>query len=513
MQGSSRPDQEFLDAKALCGHLLPEGSVTAFLAEHRQEVFPDELFADLFPSGRGRPSEPADLIATVMLLQSLEGLSDREAVRRLETDITWKAAAGLPLTATAFHPTVLVLWRNKLRASQRPQRIFEAVRTLVDATGVLAKRNRRALDSTVLEDAVQRQDTITMLVAQIRKVRKLVPEVAEHVFVHEENLEGSRPPCDWDDPADVERLVSQLVEDANELVFAIEDAVEAGLVLNDEQADALALLALVAGQDVEPGERPGQWRIAKRTAPDRVLSTVDPQSRHVHKTEHAYRDGYKGHLAIEPESGIVTATGLTSGNVGDAEAADDLLAGEPAGTEVVADSAYGTGELRAKLAMKKMKAVVKPPPLRAAVAGGFTLDDFAVDVHDGTVTCPEGITVTINRHRRAAFGHHCDECPMRHRCTNAKRGRVIVFHPHHALLVAARVFARTDEFDAVYRNQRPMVERTMAWLVRGGNRKVRYRGIERNRLWLAHRAAAINLRRLVNLGLTRAGGGWAVAGA
>jgi IS5 family transposase len=500
MQGSSRPDQEFLDAKTLCGHLLPEGSVTAFLAEHRREVFPDELFADLFPSDRGRPSVPAEVIATVMLLQSLEGLSDREAVRRLETDITWKAAAGLALTA-------------ELRASDRPQRIFEAVRTLVDATGVLAKRNRRALDSTVLKDAVQRQDTVTMLVAQIRKVRKLIPDVAEHVFVHEEDLVGSRPPCDWDDRADIDRLVSQLVEDANELVFAVEDAVEAGFVLSEEQADALALLALVAGQDVEPGERPGQWRIAKRTAPDRVLSTVDPQSRHTHKTAHAYRDGYKGHLAIEPETGIVTATGLTPGNIGDAEAAEDLLADEPAGTEVVADSAYGSGELRAKLAKKKMTAVVKPSPLRPAVEGGFTLDDFAVDLAAGTVTCPEGITVRITRHRRAAFGHNCDDCPMRHRCTNANGGRVIVFHPHHALLVAARVFATTDAFDDVYRNQRPMVERTIAWLVRGGNRKVRYRGVGRNRLWLAHRAAAINLRRLVNLGLSSDGGSWAVAGA
>src|SRR5580658_9868230 len=142
MQGSSRPDRELLDAAALCGHLLAPGSVPAFFAEHRQDLFPDELFADLFASGRGRPSVPADVIATVMVLQALEGLSDRQAVRRLETDITWKAAAGLTLTAGAFHPTVLVLWRNKLRASEHPQRIFDAVRAVVASSGVIAKRNR-----------------------------------------------------------------------------------------------------------------------------------------------------------------------------------------------------------------------------------------------------------------------------------------------------------------------------------------------------------------------------------
>ncbi len=184
----------------------------------------------------------------------------------LQTDIAWKAAAGLALTDEAFHPTVLVLWRNKLRASEAPQRIFDAVRTVINASGVIANKHRRALDSTVLDDAVARQDTVTMLVTQIRRVRRLIPELAS-VWVREHNLEGGRPPCDWEDPADIDRLVSELVDDANELVWAVEDR---GLTLTDEQADAVALLALVAGQDVEPGDGPGQWRIAQRTAPDRA---------------------------------------------------------------------------------------------------------------------------------------------------------------------------------------------------------------------------------------------------
>jgi hypothetical protein len=67
MQGSSRPDREVLDAAALCAHLVPDGSVYAFLAEHRTRLFPDEMFVDLFPTNRGRPSVPADVIATVMV--------------------------------------------------------------------------------------------------------------------------------------------------------------------------------------------------------------------------------------------------------------------------------------------------------------------------------------------------------------------------------------------------------------------------------------------------------------
>jgi IS5 family transposase len=370
--GSSHPDRELLDAAALRGHLLGEASVHGFLVDHRPRLFPDEMFADLFPSGRGRPSIPADVIATVMVLQALESRSDREACRALQTDIAWKAAAGLALTDEAFHPTVFTLWRNKLRASDDPDRIFNAVRAVIADTGVVAGKHRRVLDSTELEDAVARQDTVTMLATQCRRVRKLIPELAA-VWVREHNLTPGRPPCDWDDPADVDRLVSELVDDANELVWAAEEP-----ELDEAQADAVALLALVAGQDVEPGDGPGRWRIAQRTAPDRVISTVDPETRHVHKTRHAYRDGYKAHVAVEPDTGLVTDCDLTAGTTGDAEAAPGLLDDESAGTEVFGDSAHGTGELRNHLRARDTTAVIKPPPLQPAVEGGYTLDDFDI---------------------------------------------------------------------------------------------------------------------------------------
>lgn len=79
MQGRSEDQRQLSDVQWWVGHLLPPGAVFASLAEHRGALFPDELFADLFPSGRGRPSVPADVVATVIVLQALNGLSDREA--------------------------------------------------------------------------------------------------------------------------------------------------------------------------------------------------------------------------------------------------------------------------------------------------------------------------------------------------------------------------------------------------------------------------------------------------
>jgi Transposase DDE domain len=189
----------------------------------------------------------------------------------------------------------------------------------------------------------------------------------------------------------------------------------------------------------------------------------------------------------------------------DADAAPALIEDEPPGTEVLGDAAYSAGDLRSHLEDKEMTAVIKPMPLRPAVDGGFTLDDFDVDEAAGAVTCPAGVKVKINGHGRARFGKHCASCPMKTRCTKSKAGRTIVLNENHALLATARSFATTVAFDDTYRNYRPMIERTIAWLVRGQNRRLRYIGRERNRLWLFHRAAAVNLKRLLNLGLSHDG--------
>ena len=482
---------------AMCGHLVARDSVHWFLAEHRHRLFPDELFAELFPSGRGRPSVPADVVATVMVLQALEGLSDRDAVAQLRTSISWKVAAGRSLTDEGFHPTVLTLWRNKLRASDRPQRIFDAVREVIDATNILVGKSRRALDSTVLDDAVTRQDAIMQLVAQIRRVRRLIPAARVLVLVaHDYDHDPGKPVCAWNDRADIDRVVTELVGDAHTILAAL-DRVE----LDEVQAAAVGLLALVAGQEVEPGDSDGTWRIALVTGPDRMVSVHDPESRHVHKTTSNYRDGFKAHVGVEPDTGLITACELTAGNVGDAQAGPGLLAGETSPVEVLADSAYGSGGFRHHLAQHGHTATIKPIPLTAKIAGGFTIDDFTIDTSAGTVTCPNGLTVTINRTGSAVFGARCHNCVLRSRCTTARRGKQVKVNEHHDLLAVARAHALTQAFIEPYRQHRPMVERSIAWLIRRGGRQVRYRGIARNRIGLAHQCAAINLRRLINLGL------------
>jgi IS5 family transposase len=504
MQGSSDPDRRLLDASALCRQLVPEGSVEAFLADHRQQLFPDEMFADLFPSGRGRPSVPAGVIATVMVLQALEGLSDRDAARALRDRISWKVAAGLSLDDSGFDYSVLTYWRSRLRRSERPERIFEAVRRVIDSTGLLKGRSRRALDSTLLDDAVATQDTVTQLISAIRRVRRLVPASMQVAVTAHDYERAGKPAVAWDDPVAKQALISGLVNDALALLAGL-----AGVELTTDQTDAVGLLALVAGQDVEPGESEGTWRIAHKVVPDRVISTVDTETRHMHKSRSEYRDGYKAHVAVEPETGLITAAALTPANAADGPNGIGLLEGEERGLMVLADSAYGSGEVRAQLRARGHRQAIKPIPLRRAVPGGFTRDDFIVDHDARTVTCPAGHTVPITARRHANFDHRCGRCPLRSQCTTAKEGLHLTFHPYDQELIEARRAWRQGDFAQDYRRWRPMVERSLAWLVTNGNRRVRYRGVTRNHMWLSVRVAALNLRRLIKLGLTGDGTGWA----
>jgi hypothetical protein len=613
VQGISRSDRELLDAQALVGELVPSGGVFAFLAEHRHELFPDSFIGDLFCSSTGRPSLPADLIGSVLVLKELYGLSDPQTADALRYDIRWKVACGRSLSQTSFDPSTLVYWRKRIAASDRPHRVFDAVAQVIADTGILRGRRKRCLDSTVFDDAVATQDTVTQLVAAMRKVARCVPgaqSVIQRVAKCDYSKPG-KPDIDWDDPVAKHALVSDLVNDA--LAVLAELTGPDAPVREETAADALGLLALVAGQDVEPADdsngTDGRWRIARKVVPDRVISTVDTQARHTRKSKSNRKDGFRGHLAAEPETELITDCELTkaagddgsdavvgqkliardryqpSGNdsdggagaargdsqpgVGEPEpgvATADHVADQPdsspgvqagesrhatttgiagvvdavvavtvaavavamvaaavidggqpdtarrASLEVYADSAYGTGAARAAYQQAGHDTVIKPKPLVPAVAGGFTLDDFTIDEPAGTVTCPGGHTRTMTANRTVSFGVVCADCPLQARCTTAQNGRSMTIHPHEQLLRAARAQARTPEFKHNYPT-RSTVERIISWTATTGGRriKLRYLGVEKNHAWLRNRCAAINLRTLVNKGLTRTNGAWVLA--
>ncbi len=519
-QGSApRQADLFRDTSSFVEPLVRSDSIHALLARECHTLFPDELFGDLFAAGIGRRSVPPLVVAVVMVLQRLEGLSDREAVERFTFDARWKyACGGLPFDAPGFAHTVLVDMRARLARSDRPNRIFECTLEVAKAAGLVGVR--RVLDSTPLYDAVATMDTVTLVRSAIRGVLAVSdwrePALRAVLRRDDDYRTAGKPAADWDDADTRAALVDALARDGEAVLAAL-----AGDPVPPPLAEAATLLATVLGQDLEAGSD-GRIRIARRVAPDRVISTVDPETRHGHKTDARSFDGYKGHVAIDPDHELVTAVAVTPGNAGDASVAAELLAddlaapAEPAAklVTVYGDSAYGTGPLLAVL--EDAGAVSRVKVQKAGgVPGHFTKDDFAIDLGARTVTCPAGRVAPFIRHApgfEARFRSACATCPLASRCTTAAGGRRIKISPHEALLSAGRANTRDPAWLADYRATRPKVERKLAHLVRRrhGGRQARVRGRQKVGADFALLAAAINLARLGVLGLIRSGGTWAV---
>ena len=524
------------DVNRFCEGALARNSVFAVLARERDRLFPDEMFADLF-SDRGRRSVPPSVVATVMVLQRLEGLSDREAVDRYTFDNRWRYAAGVGGYDTdgwaGFAHTVLVDMRARLAGSVDPRRIFNVTVDAARAAGLVGAR--RVLDSTPIYDAVATMDTVTLIRSAIRGLLKAVDaglagELRGVLSSGDDYADAAKPQIDWDDAAAREALVDSRAKDGYACLASLD-----GQELTGPVSEAAQLLASVLGQDLDEAVD-GVFRIVRRVAKDRIISTVDPDARHGHKTAARGFDGYKGHLAADPDSEIITDTEVSAGNVGDAAVAADLIDDLPAGAHpeadepvdrqppadpaaqpaVYGDAAYGAGEFLDRLdeAGIEPNCKTQPPVNRGEL---FGKDLFEVDLDEDTVTCPAGQQADIVRNRDgdgvAYFGAACRDCPMRGSCTNATGGRTIRVGRYEARLAEARARQRDPAWVADYRATRPKVERKIAHLMRRkhGGRRARVRGRRKVDTDFNLLAAAVNLARLAVLGLHSTPGGWAAA--
>jgi len=540
--GVADPQGNLLDdMSAFCDKTLAPDSIYAFLHRERERLFPDSAFADLF-SDDGRRSVPPSVVASAMVLQRLEGLSDREAAECYAFDTRWRYAAGVGSYDTGgwtiFSHTVFVDMRERLRGSDRPDRVFEIALDAAKAAGLVGKK--RVLDSTPLYDAVATMDTITLIRSAIRSLLKVADdllraELRSVLSSGDDYASSAKPEIDWDDKEAQAQLVDSRAKDAYALLALLD-----GRELEDGVNKAAALLATVTGQDLEATED-GRFAIARRVAPDRVISTVDPEARHGHKTSAHGFDGFKGHVALDPDTEIITATVVSPGNAGDASVAEELIAdllegsnaagagaggddeGEPPAPEeeracVYGDAAYGTGELQSRLEGAGIDSKLKTQP-PVGKNGLFAKDRFRIDLETDTVTCPTGATVTIGRLQDktgvAKFGERCSSCPLKEQCTTSGLGRKVRVGVNEAALARARATQADPTWRADYKATRPKVERKLGHLMRRrhGGRRARVRGKLKVAADFCLLSAAANLARLATLGArSTASGGWAVAG-
>jgi hypothetical protein len=381
-----------------------------------------------------------------------------------------------------------------------------------------------------LYDAVATMDTITLIRSAVRGLlaaadADLATALRAVLTSGDDYTTAGKPQIDWDDVAAREVLIDSRARDGHALLGVLD-----GAAPGEPVRQAAALLATVLGQDLEAADD-DVFRIVRRVAPDRVISTVDPQARHGHKTNHRGYDGFKAHIAIDPDSEIITATAVSAPGISDAVTAVDLLAelltdppeASPAAADraaVYADAAYGAGELLTRLdqAVVEVKVKVQNP---VAPDGHFTKDAFTIDLAAATVTCPAGLTKPIrpirghDRHAGAArYGKACISCPLAAECTTSRSGRIITIGHHEARLSRARAEQRDPTWKADYRATRPKVERKIGHLTRRrhGGRRARMRGSHKITADFRLLAAATNLARLATLGLTyQPATGWAAS--
>jgi hypothetical protein len=507
---------------AFCDGRVAPDSIYGLLHRECFALFPDELFADLFADS-GRNCVPPLIVAVVMVLQRIEGCSDREAVDRFTYDARWKyAAGGLGFDHPGFVHTVLVDMRARLAASERPDRIFVVVLEMGKRAGLVGRR--RVLDSTCLYDAVATMDTVTLVRSAIRGLlaacdRDLEVELRGVLSRDDDYRSAGKPVCDWEDRHAREGLIHLLATDAHALLEMLD-----GRDVSDAVSQAMVLLAAVVGQDLDRGED-GVFRIVRGVAKDRIISTVDQDARHGHKTSARGFDGYKGHVAIDPDSEVITSTTVTAGNVGDGQAVTDLLVDELAEHErpdvpqepvtVYGDSAYGAGHVLDTLEQADVEIMCKVQPPNAP-AGRFAKDAFTIDLDAGTVTCPAGQTAGLRNVKNGHIAHFrtaCKSCPLADRCTSSRDGRSIHVGEYEQQLARARTRQSAPFWKTDYTETRPKVERKIGHLMRRrhGGRRARVRGSTKVGADFSLLAAAVNLARFAVLGVGSDAGGSAIS--
>ena len=535
MLGKRSAQRGLFEADTLYGDFVGKRNFYGYLASQRDELFRDDEFAELYCRGNGRPSVPPSLLATALVLQAYDGVSDDEATRRAAFDLQWKVALGVELGARPFAKSTLQEFRAQLIIHHQTAVIFQRSLDVAKRRGMWKKGHppherqqlKLALDTTHILGRGAVKDTYNLLadgiVQVLRMLAKLGPfeltDLAEEAgcarYVCGPSLKGQSD-VDWTDPQARQRFLAEIVADADqllELVRVTRGGLAAGSAEEAELVAAAGVLARVLAQDIERSESGPSLKHG--VARDRLVSVHDPDMRHGRKSSSHRFDGHKAQVAVDTDSQLITAVEVLAGNAGDAEQALEVVTASEAATggevaEVIGDCAYGAGSTRAQFAASGRALVAKVPASHNQ--GYFAKTEFQIELAAGTCTCP---AKQVSRDLRPANGgggtfvfaaEVCRPCPLRAQCVRGQGGRSVQVHPHEALLQQARELQASPVFDEA-RKRRQVVEHRIARLAQLGIRQARYFGQTKTLFQVCLVAAVANLTLLAATSTPMAVGG------
>jgi Transposase DDE domain/Transposase domain (DUF772) len=521
MLGKRSAQQGLFEADTLYGEFVGRRTFYGYLASQRYVLFRDADFAALYCQNNGRPSVPPSLLATALVLQAYDGVSDDEATRRAAFDLQWKVALGVEVNVRPFAKSTLQEFRAQLIVHDQTRAIFQTSLEVAKRRDVWKKGHapqerqhiKLALDTTHILGRGAVRDTYNLLadgiVQVLRALATLGPyellELAEEVgcarYVTGSSLKGQAE-VDWTDSQARQRFLADIVADAEQLLELVRGT-RAGLVEGSDQDKELVaaaeMLARILTQDIERDENGP--RLKRGVAPDRLISVHDADMRHGRKSSSHRFNGHKAQVAVDTDTQLITAVDVLPGNAPDAEHALEVVEASEAATdcqavEVMGDCAYGAGETRAEFAEAGRTLIAKVPDMQNQ--GYFAKTDFHIDLDTGTCTCPNQRQTREFRVAKGGGGmfvfdlETCAACPLRTQCTRGRGGRTVQVHPQEALLQHARELQRSPAFAEV-RRRRQVVEHRIARLVQLGMRQARYVGRTKTVFQVCLAAAVANL--------------------
>jgi len=524
MLGKRSAQKGLFEADNLYIEHVGRGSFYGFLSLMRGQLFRDEDFAGLYCPDNGRGSVPPSLLATALLLQAHDRVSDEEARQRAAFDIRWKVALGIEIDDKPFAKSTLQLFRAQLLIHEAMGSIFKRSLSLARETGYLkGRRMKAALDTSYILGQGAVKDTYNLLadgIVQVVRALAGIEGIKPEVWAQERGLEeyfGSsikgEAGIEWDDEKARREFLKRIVADA-EGILEIGRRAQAeqpeGSDTRKELVGAGELLGQLLMQDIEYKEDGAALK--QGVSRDRIVSVHDPEMRHGHKSSHKRFDGHKAVIAVDTDSQLITAVGVLPGNAPDCEGALELVeqSEENTGMEVeetVGDTAYGDGVTRQAFVEAGRKLIARVPKRPDKVC--FPKEDFVIDLKGSTCTCPADQVTQATRHvvtRKDRLGKEhrvqafvfdadvCRHCGLRASCVSAGegKGRTVTLHPHEALLQEARAFQKSEAFKECNR-RRQVSEHRLARLMQLGVRKARYAGRAKTMFQLLIAATVANL--------------------
>ena len=454
MLGKRSAQWGLFEADTLYGDFVGKRNFYGYLASQRDELFRDEDFAKLYCPNNGRPSVPPSLLATALVLQAYDGVSDEEATRRAAFDLQWKVALGMELVERPFAKSTLQEFRAQLIVHDQTRALFQRSLEVAKRRGRWKKGHapderqhmKLALDTTHILGRGAVKDTYNLLadgiVQVLRMLAKLGPfeltDLAEELgcarYVHGSSLKGQAD-VDWTNPQARQRFLAEIVADADGLLGVVRGTradLAADSAADTDLVRAAEVLARVLGQDIERDDNGP--RLKHGVAPDRLISVHDPEMRHGRKSSSHRFNGHKAQIAVDTDSQLITAVDVLAGNAPDADHALEVVEASEAATgcqvvEVLGDCAYGAGETRAEFAARGRTIVAKVPEIHNQ--GLFTKTAFQIDLEAGTCTCPNQQVSHDLRPAKGGGGmfvfatETCAACPLRAQCTRGQGAELV----------------------------------------------------------------------------------------